>query len=751
MVKALRITAWTAVAALAAALALAAAAKLYFTQDKLKSLTAEYAARNLRRQVSFDSVSLKLSGLSITNLRVSEYPDFRKGEFFSAASFSARPSLRSLLRRELKIDSISADGLRMRVTELKRDLYNFSDLLAAPPAPARRAAPAPRAAAPAPFTISSLKVRNSRFTYNNAAGDLEVTLRDINLSASGISPSGLFPVEGDFTLQVRSPYFKGEIPAGVKGKLALGGFDPEKGRAEIARASLSLGKVKAEITGKLSNLLEPDAKLRLAVTQFSTADLRAVFKDLPPKILLPEIDADADFKLTARDVRLRSVALKAGPVKVLLKGRAAWDPAVSYDLSADVKAQVPEIDTTLLARKARQYPVPRGLKLPLTEVSASVKLKDGRADILSFKLESAPFTASGASRVNFSGPRLSASGSLNARIKNFSRLAEIAPALLARYSLSGEANASLEFAYSGAPSLKGKAGLKNVGASFAGRKLTGLSGDIAFTGDSASAGNLRGKLDGEAFSASFGVVDALKHPKADFTLDLARLVLPDFPASSPAGKRAAAKKPAGKPFYIDLKGSARLGAVDQPNFKCGAVSARLALTNISGDMRALDGSASFSAGPGKFAGLYKLASAHKAAKVALYPLLVLQKASKAAKALRLPDFDNIDFTLIEGDYSFNNGVMKLEKSAMTAPAADVSSTGSINLPAEKLNMRIETKLKAASGVRMSAPVALLVKGTFDDPAVTPDIKSITEQPAVKKAVEKLAPKAEQLLRGLFKK
>ena len=66
-------------------------------------------------------------------------------------------------------------------------------------------------------------------------------------------------------------------------------------------------------------------------------------------------------------------------------------------------------------------------------------------------------------------------------------------------------------------------------------------------------------------------------------------------------------------------------------------------------------------------------------------------------------------------------------------------------------MKINTALKEASGVRMSTPVGMLVKGTFNEPSVKADMKSIAEQPAVKKAMDKLAPGASKLLKGLFKK
>ena len=149
--------------------------------------------------------------------------------------------------------------------------------------------------------------------------------------------------------------------------------------------------------------------------------------------------------------------------------------------------------------------------------------------------------------------------------------------------------------------------------------------------------------------------------------------------------------------------------------------------------------------------LYELAKSNKAAKVALFPLLALQKASKLAKGARLPDFNNIAFDKIEGDYLFDKGLMKINKSSLNAAIADASSSGSINLSGETLDMKINTTLKEGSGIKMSAPLTLLVTGTMSSPSVKLDIKSVMAQPAVKKNVNKAVQEGTKLLKNLFKK
>ena len=49
---------------------------------------------------------------------------------------------------------------------------------------------------------------------------------------------------------------------------------------------------------------------------------------------------------------------------------------------------------------------------------------------------------------------------------------------------------------------------------------------------------------------------------------------------------------------------------------------------------------------------------------------------------------------------------------------------------------------------MTAPVSMLVKGTLSSPSVKADMKSVLEQPAVKKGLDKAV---KGLLKGILKK
>ncbi|OGS52594.1 MAG: hypothetical protein A3J79_05755 [Elusimicrobia bacterium RIFOXYB2_FULL_62_6] len=747
MGKLLKFFAWTLGSLALLALVSFAALKLYFTPERIKTLITSYAQANLKRQISLDSASLNLRGFSLKNLRISEYPDFAKGEFFSAEEFSIRPNFRALLKKRLKIDSVSASGLKMTVLEVKKDSYNFDDLVASTEtAPGAGKPAAGTAAKPAAFGISHIAVKNSRLAYTSADKTLGVVLDGIQLEASSISGEGLFPFEADFTLRLKSRYLNGDFPAYVKGKADLGALDLKKGKAKIEKALLNAGNINCELSGALENFLEPDAQLDLRVKPFASGDLKTYFASVPNRILLPAVDAAADFKLTPGRLAFRKLDFKAGQVEGSVKGGVSWDPAFSYNLVAKVKAKVPEMNSDLLAAK---FPaVPRGYHIPFTELEAEASLRPGKAKLKRAKLTAASVSAELSG--DFSSEPRSASGALKFSAGNARDLAAVYPPLK-QYEPSGGAGGELSFSYDKALELRGAAELNGLGARFAGRQLSELKGTVEISKDAVSAASLTGKLDGANLRAEFSAKNYSSHPQVMLNLDLAALRLAALPqGGGEKGNGAAKKKAAAKPFAFDLSGKARLGSVSHPNLTAGETVINYDLKDISEDMKRLSGQASFDVKGGKFDKLYDLARESKAAKVALYPMLILGKASKAVKGFKLPDFNTIAFTKMEGDYLFKDGLMKLQKSVMLSNVADVDSSGSVNLVTDALNLKLNTTLKEGSGISMSTPVGMTVKGTFDDPKVKLDVKSVMEQPAVKKNLDKVKKGGEKFLKGLFK-
>jgi len=737
MKKTGRILAWTLGLGLSLIVLLLLAVRAYFTPERVRALIMEYAGKNLKREIVLGSAYLGPRGIYIKDLKVAEAGGFSKGQFMSAREFSVRPDFGALLRKELKIRSIRADGLTLSVLQVNKETYNLSDLLPAAGEEKRKPAPAPGRGKPIGLSVSDITVKNARIVYSSADRSMSVTLSGLDLSVRSLTAGDLFPFRTEFTLELKSPYLNGEFPVLAEGRLALGGWDPRKGRAEIERAVLQAGKIVCELKGGLTDLIEPDAELSLRVKAFSSSELRPYFPQVPPRLLLPALEADSSLKLTSGKVSFRKLDFRAGPARGSISGRVAWDPAFDYSLKADVRAQVPELDTKDVAKKFRS--VPKGIKVPLTDITARLALSPARTRVLSADIsaKSLKVSASG----EFSGtPPFSMSGGLKFTAGDLRDIAAIYPQLKA-YAPSGAVSGSAEASFTRKGlSARGKAAFSDVGAEASGSSLTGLNGSAEFSGTHVKA-EAAGKLDGAPLKISVGVRNYLSHPLVTLNTDLETLKVKASPPESakqdspaPAAGKA---RPAGKQTAFDISGRTRFGSIIHPNLTAGETVLTYDMKNVSADPSKLSGSAAFRVNGGKFEDLYALAKRNKAAKIALYPLIALGKASKAAKALKLPDFNTIAFSGMEGDYVFHNGAMKVQRSSLTSDLADADMSGGIDLASEALDLRITARLKETGVLSLPAPIGMTVKGTFDEPSVKPDVKSIIGQPAVKDKVEKL--------------
>jgi hypothetical protein len=743
MKKLLKVSAWGLALAIIAALSAFLALKFYFTPERIKDLALEYAEKNLGREISLDEASLSLRGFSIKNLRVAETGGFKNGEFISAKDFSIRPDLKALLKKEFRINSISASGVAVRVLQVKKDAYNFSDLLAGSNTDSGKTRHPGLPAKPIELNVSAISVKDSSVMYANADRSMKLTLSGLDLKASSLTPAGSFPFEAAFTMSVNSSGLTGDFPVYAKGRAALGGWDPKKGRAEIEKATLKAGKIYCEIKGSLDNLVEPEAAISLRVKPFSTTELKPYFPAVVAHILLPALETDAAFKLTSSGMIIKKLDFRAGPALGSLKGRFAWDPILDYELSAEIKAQTPELDTTEIARKF--HATPKNIKIPLADITARLLISPHKIRLLASGISAKSLKASVSGDLVIT-PEAKASGRLSLNAGDLRDLAAMVPQLR-DYGLKGSAAGEIDFNMAKTLDLRGRILFNSLELQAFDTRLTEVKGGVDFSSDQLKADAV-GKLDGSPLKITAAVKNYQTHPQVTLNADLAALKLKAVPAqqdSTPQPPAAGSKnaQAAANTFAFDISGRTRLGAIEHPNLAAKETLITYNLKNVSDDLSGLSGTAAFDIGGGKFDNLYELARNYKAAKVALYPMLMLGKASRLAKTLRLPDFNTITFTKMEGKYAFQNGVMKIQSSTLDADVANAETSGSINLVSESLDLKINTRLKQASGINLSAPLGMTVKGTFDNPSAKPDVRSIMEQPVIKSTVEKL-------LKGLLK-
>jgi hypothetical protein len=285
------------------------------------------------------------------------------------------------------------------------------------------------------------------------------------------------------------------------------------------------------------------------------------------------------------------------------------------------------------------------------------------------------------------------------------------------------------------PIFAGKARFVGLGATAAGLPLTGFSGTLSADPTRFDVPNLTGKIADGALKMDLTVKDYSRSPEIQLIASLDRfdlgryleakkkLLAADAASAAPAAKPGA--KAAEPSFSLRTSGKIEIGTLIHPNATVERVRADWSLSGVTADMKKLSGAARLSVGGGKLRDLGDMATQSKILKILLFPFVVIQKIFHVIgvpQILRvvgvrvLPDFNNVDLHGMSGDYSFKSGVMTLNKSELDSSAADVSATGTIDIPKETLDLVVATNVRTLQigKLETAIPLRIDVGGTFDD-------------------------------------
>lgn len=267
--------------------------------------------------------------------------------------------------------------------------------------------------------------------------------------------------------------------------------------------------------------------------------------------------------------------------------------------------------------------------------------------------------------------------------------------------------------------------LKNVSALYPPFTLTQTNGTIKITSlDDISCPSLTGQLNGEKFDSSFSYKARKNVTDIGLKLNLDKLTLTEFPASStdekPADTPAAQNTPAPETYY-NVTADITVGPVSIPYFRTNGVTAQAALTNLSDSMQKANGTVSFSLQPGAITEMDTLIKQSKIARIILLPLNIL---NAVGKKLNLNLFEaetqakkgEITMTNAEGKYTFTNGIMTLDTTKFESSLTNLNATGTVNFVTRALDMKASATL-----VTKQTPVVIKIGGTIDEPSGKLDV------------------------------
>ncbi|HET9205291.1 MAG TPA: AsmA family protein, partial [Burkholderiaceae bacterium] len=318
-----------------ALLVIGAAVLIYsFDANRFKGLAIDYMKNERQRTLVIDgpielSVFPRLA-VKVSKLKLSEHR--RPNEFLAIDEAALAVQTLPLLRKQLVVDRVSAQGVRALYTRDAAGKSNIDDLTSAPADPNKPAAPPPSGGTALRFDISAVTL-----------DDVVLTIRD-----------AMTPLEGRVTLQSLKT-----------GRLANQGETPVS-----LRAAVELTKpqpIKLSLDGNTTLGLDLDKNVvRLSGMKLDTQLDGAGFKDLA---------------LTASGaLGWDGAALRAGPLKLDVK-RGARDALTLSPSSLEVKqllfstaGQKLELDALKLALAGRQgadMPFELALEWPQLAVDAN--------------------------------------------------------------------------------------------------------------------------------------------------------------------------------------------------------------------------------------------------------------------------------------------------------------------------------------------------------------------------------------------
>ena len=440
------------------------------------------------------------------------------------------------------------------------------------------------------------------------------------------------------------------------------------------------------------------------------------FVQLPPGLVIPATVVDAALRSDGEDVTLDSLHLKTqageadvkGMVRRVLSGKP--EPALSVQAKLD-----------LPAFKSSDIPfpqVPAGLTVPasLWEITAAGGLDSLNIGRLHAVLGKNDLEVSGTVKAARSAdPALD----LLFKCRSFV-LDELTSITSQTRELKLGGRGFFAIGVSGPLSkflLSGKMKFQSLGVTVAGLPLSDFTGTASFDERRIDIPNLTGKVADGTLQMDLTVKNYRAAPYVDLVASLDRFDLGKYLTAKAVlaaqkKERESAKPKAeqmSKASPLATRGRFSVGELRHPNVTAKDVKVSWELDGITPDMKSLGGNAKLLVAGGDFNNIGKLATQSPLVKVLIFPLLIIQKIGSIGGIHIFPDFNNISFTEIAGDYAFDKGLMTLKDTHLYSDAAQVQSEGAIDLPSERLDLTVTAQ------VGRVAPMDIKVTGSFDKP------------------------------------
>lgn len=172
---------------------------LMFPPSKIKTMAQDFVRKNYSREIDYDGFSFNLIGVNLHNFKISEVGTFENGTFAQADNLVVKADLMSLLKKEVKVNKLLLQGIKINVIKNQDGTFNFDNFIkpSAEEAPKQEAktgeAQQKETQENIKVDIDNIKLEDSSFYYTDKQSGMDFKVEHVNLAISNFSLRELFP------------------------------------------------------------------------------------------------------------------------------------------------------------------------------------------------------------------------------------------------------------------------------------------------------------------------------------------------------------------------------------------------------------------------------------------------------------------------------------------------------------------------------------------------------------------------------
>lgn len=586
-----------------------------------------------------------------------------------------------------------------------------------------------------------VKAENSILTGLTAGasgkgGRVSARITDATLRIQELYPSGKFAAEGSGSADFSLP----SLSTGAVFSFSAEGDRGETGyRLNLDSLDLNSGRLALSLAGAVTAGHPLKADIRLRTETFRSHDLRFIWKKAPYNLPMPQTSLAGTLEYDGNSVDFSSATFLAGPLAASGKFHMDTDSG-RYKADADLALSLPPITGKNLRRVSSGLP---SGNIPQTSLSVRITQENARFDWskLILKIGTAELNGSVSGRKDADGHWTGKAAIGGQKMQLADLLSPVSAA--AELGITGTASGGGTLTYTGGRALaKMDLGISRATLAWDRIRLKELKGRIRMDKRTIYSEKLEGLAGKTPIAASFRVELSTGNTILSLRTDIDTLDM-----SGPEEERKKRSGEKGRDSLLDLNLD-----IKAKNFRHNKVDGknvvfRCALRNAGGNMGKLSGKATIKSEGGKLLMLEK-SDSNSFLRVVALPFTILQKITKPFKLL--PDLSNTTYSQLEGEYTFTNGIMRVEKTELQTGGGEITASGTIDLSRNMLDLKIEYKLKGMITRLTTGPITVEVSGPVDKPVVKTGMLSMLNNPIIdntvgatlrggKKLLEKLIP------------